>query len=215
MAFEVLKNIDTSYLDSIMLDNGLPKPVRWEKLKRVPNDHLKVWCLRNAVCQIPVQELIDWLRDAIGDKSAIEICAGRSCLGRPLGIPMTDSYFQVGAYAAPFYEAFQQPPIVPPNDVEKLTSNDAVKKYKPQVVVGAWVTQVGDGRDGASNPFGTDEEAILNTGAIYIHIGNLAPHGKKRILQRPHLEFAFPWLIGRGMDRSLNRIWVWNARQRS
>jgi len=62
---------------------------------------------------------------------------------------------------------------------------------------------------------GTDEQAILDTGAIYIHIGNVESHGKKLILKRQHLEYSFPWLTGRGFDRNLNRIWVWNAKERN
>jgi hypothetical protein len=198
----------------MLLRDGLPRSVKWKKLRGVPHNDIKVWCVRNGVYQIPTQELIEWLRSAIGNRSAIEICAGRSCLGRPLGIRMIDSFMHGDPAMNLVYRMLKQTPTVPPDDVERMNSNEAVLKYKPQVVIGAWVTQLGDGADGQSNPCGTDEEAILNTGAIYIHIGNLLSHDKKRILKRPHLEFSFPWLTGRGLDLSLNRILVWNARQK-
>ena len=34
--FEVLDDVDTTYLDQMLLDHGLVRPVRWKKLKRVP-----------------------------------------------------------------------------------------------------------------------------------------------------------------------------------
>jgi hypothetical protein len=214
MAFEFLKDVDTTWLDQILLDRDrLVRPVKWKKLRNVPHNDIKVWCVRNGVYQIPTQELIEWLRSAINGRSAIEICSGRSCLGRPLGIPMIDSFLHGDPSMNRVYQMFGQTPTVPPDDVERITSNEAVIKYKPKIVIGAWVTELGDGADGKSNPGGTDEEAILDTGAIYIHIGNAKPHGDKRIMQRRHLEFSFPWLTGRGLDKSLNRIWVWNAKE--
>ena len=210
--FEVLDDVDTTYLDQMLLDRGLVRPVRWKKLRRIPYAHIKTWCVRQGIYQLPTLELIDWLREAIGGRTVIEICAGRSCLGRPLGIPMSDSYLHLHPDMQRMYQMLKQTPTQPPDDVERLTANEAVTKYKPQVVIGAWVTQYGtDGLD-QTNPCGTKEEEILDTGCIYIHIGNVGAHGKKRILERPHLEFSYPWLVGRGIDRSQNRIWVWNAR---
>ena len=145
--------------------------------------------MRQGIYQLPTWELIDWLKEAIGRRMAIEICAGRSCLGRPLGIPMSDSYLHLHPDMQRMYQMLKQTPTQPPDDVERLTANEAVRKYKPQVVIGAWVTQLGTEGLDQTNPCGTDEEAILDTGCIYIHIGNVGAHGKKRILNRPHLEF--------------------------
>ena len=127
---------------------------------------------------------------------------------------MSDSFLHADPSMNAMYRLLGQTPTLPPPDVERLTSIEAVIKYKPQVVIGDWVTELGVGTDGKSNPCGTDEEAILNTGAIYIHIGNADPHGKKRILERPHLEYEYPWLLGRGINHNLSRIWVWNAREK-
>jgi hypothetical protein len=125
---------------------------------------------------------------------------------------MTDRYMHLDPAMNQVYRMLGQTPTIPPPDVECLTANEAVVKYKPEVVIGAWVTQIGDGLNN-TNPYGTNEEAILQSGAIYIHIGNLAPHGNKRILAQPHLVYQYPWLTGRGIDHSLNRIWVWNAKE--
>ena len=118
--FEVLDDVDTGYLDELLLDRGLVRPVRWKKLRRVPQAHLKVWCVRQGVYQLPTCELIDWLKEAIGGRTAIEICAGRSCLGRSLGIPMSDSYLHLHPDMHRMYEILKQTPTQPPDDVERL-----------------------------------------------------------------------------------------------
>jgi hypothetical protein len=92
MAFRIIPDADTGYLDEMLIENGLVRPVRWRKLKHIPQSHLMAWCVKQGVYQIPTWELIEWLKGVIGGRSAIEICAGRSCLGRALNIPMTDSY---------------------------------------------------------------------------------------------------------------------------
>ena len=137
MAFEVLDDVDTMYLDLMLLDRGLVRPVRWKKLKRVRTTALEVWCVRQGVYQLPTCELIDWLKEAIAGRTAIEICAGRSCLGRSLGIPMSDSYLHLHPDMHRMYQILKQTPTQPPGDVERLTANEAVAKYKPQVVIGA------------------------------------------------------------------------------
>ena len=80
--FEVLDDVDTTHLDRMLLDRGLVRPVRWKKLRHVPYGTSRLWCVRQGIYQLPTCELIEWLKEAIGGRTAIEICAGRSCLGR-------------------------------------------------------------------------------------------------------------------------------------
>ena len=63
-------------------------------MQEINEDHLKIWCVKNAIYQILTTELVDWLKKYIGEKKAIEIGAGKSGIGRALGIPATDSAMQ-------------------------------------------------------------------------------------------------------------------------
>ena len=58
MSIEVLPNADVRYLDRLLLDRGLVCPAHCHQLQQVPPAHLKVWCVRNGVYQIPTWELI-------------------------------------------------------------------------------------------------------------------------------------------------------------
>jgi hypothetical protein len=212
---KILKNADVSYLDKVFLKDGLLEPVPSSVLDHVPPEHVMMWCVRNAVYQLPTIELIDWLREHTGIEKgfgAIEICAGKSGIGRALGIKATDSYVQVADPALQVYYAmFNQPIVEPPEYVERMEANEAVQHYKPNVVVGAWVTQRWlSEADEEANVYGPLEEEWVDAGTTYIHIGNIGVHSKKRILSRPHDRYQYPWLRSRAHDPSLNAIWVWN-----
>jgi len=75
MAFKVIDDVDTGYLDEMLIENGLVRPVRWRKLEHIPQSHLMAWCVRQGVYQIPTWELIEWLRAAINGTTENEICA--------------------------------------------------------------------------------------------------------------------------------------------
>jgi hypothetical protein len=210
MLGRIIDKVDVSYLDPILLNGGLIKPVPAQKLEGINQDHLMLWCVLNAVYQIPTIELIDWLRQYIGNKAAIEICAGKSGIGRALGIRATDSWMQTRPEVMAYYQMLKQMPVIPPGYVEKIDANDAVKKYDPQIVVGSFVTQRWlSENDVDGNAFGPVEEEWLDAGKTYIHIGNEETHQNKRVLSRSHKTFKFPWLRSRSMDQQKNVIWVW------
>lgn len=205
-----LPKADVGYLDALLLDaNGLPQPVAFDALRNVPAPHIQQWCVQHAVYQVPTIELIEWLAARCAGKRALEVCSGFGAIGRALGIPRTDSYMQTRPHIRAYYAMLRQPIIAPPPDVEELDANAAVRKYQPEVVIAAWATQVW--REGASSGSeeGVDEEAILDTGATYILIGNDASHGDKRIIARPHDHLRFPWLVTRSRQPELNMIRVW------
>lgn len=207
---ERLQNADTTYIDRLLIDEtGLIRCVPADVLRDIKLNDLKVWCVKNAIYIIPTRELIDWLSQMIDGRRAIEICAGKSCLGRHLNIPMTDSYMQASAEMMLYYSSLGQAPIIPPSDVEMIDANDAVIKYQPEVVIGGFVTYrfVGSLTDGG-NALGPDEALILRD-ADYIMVGNLATHGRKPLLACPHEVYEFPWLYGRQLKPELARIWVW------
>ena len=162
----------------MLIHQGLVCPVHADELQQVPPEHLQAWCVKRGVYQIPTWELIEWLQNEIKGRSAIEICAGRAGLGRYLGIRMVDNYLHTWPEVRAVFKQLRQPPSIPTPDVECMDANRAIAVYRPQVVIGAWVTQkrLHDGEDQA-HPFGPDEHDILEAGCTYIHVGDLSAHG--------------------------------------
>ena len=190
------------------------KPAPVEKLDFVPLSEILVWCVKNAVYQVPTLELIQWLRPHVAGKKAIEICAGRGAIGRAFKIPTTDSYMQTRPDIRAYYAALGQPVIEPPKDVEKLEAMEAVRKYEPEVVIACWATQEWKSKaDKNASMYGVDEEALLNFPSVktYIHIGNVGTHGDKRILRRPHKKEQFPFLVSRAHNQQENIVYTWNV----
>ncbi len=68
--------------------------------------------------------------------------------------------------------------------------------------------------DTGGNAWGIKENEILATGCDYILIGNVAVHGRKKILAQPHREFRLPFLRSRAIHPHLDRVWVWNGELR-
>lgn len=68
---------------------------------------------------LPTTELLDVLDDLMGDYKTIEIGAGAGCIGRLLGIKMTDSHLQADKMIQRYYAAQGQPVIKYPPDVIK------------------------------------------------------------------------------------------------
>lgn len=204
------KGIDVSKLDALLLDGENIKPCWAEELRVFPDIYLSTWCHKHGVYQVPTWELIQWLKREIAGRSAIEICAGRSCLGQHLGIPMVDNYSHTWPEIAMVMAFTGQPPTLPPRQVHQMDANEAVARAKPQVVLGAWVSQKRYGDEDHANEYGPDEHAILDAGCTYIHVGNTLVHGTKRILLRDHRCLNFNWNRSRAMEQNQNRIWIWD-----
>ena len=212
----VIEKQNIQYLNEILLDkNGEIKILPSVELNKIPHNHLMQWAVEKAVYHFPTEELISWLKDMIGSKKAIEIGSGHVALGRYLGVRCTDNYSQTKPEMQIYYRLCGQTPISPSREhVEELEALDAVEKYKPEVVFGAYITQKyksGDEKNKVgSNIYGPDEEALVQQVGTYIHIGNEVIHGDKRILSMPHQKFSFPWLFCRASQPNKNVIYVWN-----
>ena len=156
-------------------------------------------------------ELIAYLKDFIGDRTAIEIGAGHGGLGRALGIPATDSHQQDRPEIKAYYNALRQPVITYGDNVEMLDAHSAVEKYKPQVVVASWVThRYTEARAAAGgNQDGVDEEAIIDSCEAYVFIGNEKVHAGKSIWQRPHEKFSPYWVFSRAANGTSDFIAIW------
>ncbi len=83
-----------------------------------------------------------------------------------------------------------------------------MRKYKPDVVVGCWVTQLyqpgdeGPPKKIGSSVYGIDEFDLLDHCQTYLFAGNRLVHGDKRILKREHEEHELP---------AQNVVYVWNT----
>ena len=175
-------------------------------------NELKYFMVENAIYVMPTQELIDWLKANIVGK-AIEIGAGNGAIARTLNIPITDSRMQERPEIKWYYETvIKQAPIKYHNDIEKLDAIEAIDKYKPDTIIGAFITHKFEESIGSGNAYGVKEEIILQKVKRYINIGNKITHKEKPILKTEHKEYYFEWLITRGADQSQNAIFVFDAK---
>lgn len=211
MMLSILPNADVSYLDGLLLDaNGRIRLLPASEYAVIDPLHLRLWSVQNARYCLPTTELIDWLKDKIAGRSAIEVAAGNGDLGFHLGIPATDSYCQRRPDVLQYYAFLKQAPTKPTADIFEEDAIQAIDKRRPQVVVAAWLTHKWTGT-GDGNMYGPDEAEILDRVETYIHIGNEDTHRIKPILARKHESLKFPWLVSRAANPSNNIIYVFNA----
>lgn len=208
--------MNVKHLDEIFLDsNGLLKVVDADIIRSIPLLELRIWARENGVYQFITTEMIDWLRPYFLGKTGLEICAGKGTIGRALGIVSTDSRLLQGGnpLVSSVMQQNHEEPTNPPDDVITFNSNEAVNYYKPQIVVGSFVTQIykpGENWERiSSSEYGTDEELLFKKVSTYIMFGNLNVHKHKRLFKKKHREYSFPWLITRCEDQTKNRVWVW------
>lgn len=185
--------------------------------EQAPND-LALWCFARGFYCLPTVELVEQVRELIDTDDAVEIGSGNGVLGRALGIPRTDSRMQERVDVATVYADAGQPTVEYGADVEKLTALEAVEKYRPRVVVAAWVTHRYKRERHAlgGNMNGVDEGKLLEKPFVrrYVFVGHERVHANKPILARRHETFHMP---GRLYSRTLDRrdvTWVWEPSKR-
>lgn len=203
------KNTDIKELEQLLIKDEKIITVPHADLAKFTFPQIQMFCLVHGLYQLPTTELIEFIQSEIGDTSAIEIGAGNGCIGRSLGIPMTDSMLQTRPEVIAEYESMGQPVIKYGNDVENLDGVAAVEKYRPQTVVACWVTNLMEEGVDIGNPHGVKEERILEIAQKYIHVGNLNIHAHKPILKKyPVTALHFPWIISRASQPQKNVIFI-------
>lgn len=202
------RGIDLAELDASFLENGRVRCLPAASFRAIGTERFFVWCARRALYALPTLELVEWLRGFGAGHRILEIGAGNGELGRHVGdVVQTDSFQQQRTPA--FYLAQGHAPTSPHAiDVVKLEAREAVRRYRPDVVIASWVTELGN-TPGLNSSEGVDEEAILDTGCTYVLIGNVGVHGRKRIMARPHSTLDVSWIVSRSLKPELNRIWIW------
>ena len=169
-------------LDLGALDNGALCVMPTAFYKEFKQDDLSGFCLRHGLYCLPTVELVDKINQLILEvsptRSAIEIGSGNGVLGKALGIPCTDSHMQERPEIRAHYRKIGQPVISYGEHVERLDAEAAVARYRPEVVVAAWVTHKYNEAEPerGGNAYGVDEVALLGQIKRYIFIGNFYVH---------------------------------------
>jgi hypothetical protein len=179
----------------------------WQQYTQIEISH---FCSQHGLYCIPTTELVAWLKAEIGERKAIEIGSGNGVLAEALGIPATDSRMQENPFFTAYFAELKQAVVPYGENVRMLDGIDAVRTLKPDVVVAAWVTHKFRENEGwrKGNAFGVAEEYIVRR-ADYVFIGNRHVHQHKPILEMPHEEYEFPWLVSRSFSGQPNFIGVW------
>lgn len=209
--------VPTDWLD----ENGQIRLMSAAEIDEWPLASRILWCNQNARYGLLTTELAGWLKEIIGDRPAMEIGAGHGDICFHLGIKGTDSYVQRdNPIAVSMLEAQKRLTgsitalMGYGAHVEKLEAYAAVRKYRPTVVIGSWITEYWPPdkkpKPGVpANIFGVKEDKMLNWIDTYVLIGNLAIHRHKQIMKLPHEEYVFPWMRSRSSKPQEDRIWIW------
>ena len=103
-------------------------------------------------------------------------------------------------------------------NVEKYEAIDAIRRFKPKIVIGSWVTHKYNYKFHYNGGFqyGIREDVILDKVDKYIFIGNEYTHEKKLILKDnpPTRTYKFPWLVSRSGKKDKNVIWIWEKEKK-
>lgn len=209
--FTTIEKTDISYLEKILLHKGAMVPVPFDAIKDVPQNDISLFCHKHAIYQVVTTELVALLKQEINGYSAIEIGAGNGCLGRALKIPITDNCMQEWKEIQILYESLKQPVIKYPKDIIRLDAHKAIAQYKPEIIVGAWVTQKYKAGFSDGNLHGIEEDLFKGKANKYLFVGNEHTHGTKEILRKfSYRKFKFDWLVSRSMQKDKNVIYIFN-----
>jgi len=209
-----LEKTDIRYLEDLLLDEDKKlKIVSYEELKNIPQSDISQFCVKYGIYNIPTVEMIDFLKQYIGGKEriTIEIGAGNGVMAKALGIRATDSRQQEQPEMRLIYTLAGQTPVRYGDNVCKYSAIEAIKLFKPNICIGAWVTHLYNPAEHwrGGNAEGIDESLLIKRIKKYIFIGNEIVHKNKPILNIPHETIYADWLISRSMNKDKNVIWIW------
>ena len=212
--FAIPEGTDCSAIENEAIKDGELQILPAEFYAQFDYFQVALFCSKHSFYSLPTTELISWLKPGIKGKKAIEIGSGNGAIARALEIPATDSKLQTDPLMEFYYSMSGQKTVSYGANVEKLNAIAAIEEYKPDIVIGAWVTQLykeGDTEDGiGSNMWGIDEQKILRSVNTYIMIGHDRVHHQKRILKKEHQTYRYDWLLSRSADApDGNFIKVW------
>lgn len=212
MGASVLPDRDISKLEEMAFDdngefNILPACDWWQ----FTTEQRSLFGHKHAMYCIPTIELIEDLKRRIGNREALEIGAGSGVVGRALGIRMTDNHQQAMPKYKELYHMSGQPVIKYGKDVLKIEALEAVKRFRPDVVIGCWVTHLWREAEGwrGGNEIGVDETKLIRRVDEYIVVGNHKVHKNKPIMDDVDNIDTPDWLVSRASAPEFNVIYTW------
>lgn len=177
MGILTLTNQDISEIELLTeVASGIIKPIPSAEAEKFGWEKLRLFLHKYGLYTMPTTELIEYLAEVIRGKTAIEIGAGIGVIGRSLGIPITDSKMQNWPEVKAHYDLFRQPTIQYPDDVEELDAMDAVRKYKPDIVIGSYITHKWRPGMQVGNQYGVETVELIKRVPEYYMIGNMETH---------------------------------------
>lgn len=209
----MLNKVDITYLEEMLIaEDRTLNVLPYSEFKDIPQSDISQFCVQHGYYLIPTVELVDFIEAEIGPALAIEIGSGSGTLCKALGIVGTDNHMQMWADVKEAYESAHQTPVSYGAHVQRIAARDAIRKYRPDVVVAAWVTHRYNPKEywRQGNMYGVEEEKLVNKVLKYIHIGNENVHGKKPALKLPHAAIHKEWIVSRAMNPEGNVIYVWD-----
>lgn len=202
--------ISTAAIRKTVMDGRKMQVLPYSEWKKFTWPEIRMLLHETATYVVPTEELINYLDELIGDKKAIEICAGNGYIGSNLGIIMTDSYQQQDdKTTALMYDLMRQPRIKYPANVIKLEASRAVRQMKPHTVIGCYATHKWREDTQSGNDKGVDFKDVFSKIQRLVLVGNIQTHKDNPLMSVSHKEIALPGLLTRAADQSLNRIFIW------
>ena len=195
-----------------LIINGNFQILPFNEYKDFQADELRLFGHKHGMYTLPTKELIDFLAEFVIKDNTIEVGSGVGVIGKALNIPCTDNKHQNRYEVRKAYEKNGQP-IVPYGDhVEEIDGLEAVKKYKPKVVISSWVTGKVDIAGNPLNMHGFNEMELLDLVDTYVMVGNHEVHKTKVIMRIPHRRYTAPWIKSRATYPRENSIYVWSKK---
>lgn len=202
--------ISTSEIRKVVMDGREMRILPHAEWMKFSWAEIRTLLHETATYVVPTEELIDYLDELIGDKKAIEICAGNGYIGSELDIVMTDSYQQQDdKMTVLMYDLMKQPRIKYPKSVIKMEAGQAVRRIRPHTVIGCYATHKWRDDVQNGNDKGVDFEDIFARVQRIILVGHKETHKYNPLMALPHQEIELPGLLTRAADQSLNRIFIW------
>lgn len=202
------EKVDISQLESQVITGGQLQAMPYEFYGQYSRQQVMTLMFNHGIYVLPTCELIEYLKTRI-EGVAIEIGAGHGAIALALGIPATDSFMQDDPKIQKIYQTMGQPTVKYGPCVERLDFMQAITRYRPTTVIGAFITHKWKPGMQSGNMLGVDENYILKKAKRYIMVGNLQTHGQKPLLRIKHEEIYFPWIITRSEKQELNRLFIW------
>ncbi len=187
---------------------GLIHPIPAKEVAKFDFLTLRLFLHKWALYTFPTTELIDYLADRIAGKSAIEIGAGLGVIGRALGVPLTDNKMQEWPEIRITYEMMGQPTIKYPPDIIELDAIAAVEQYKPDIVIGSYITHKWDDYTQSGNWWGVDTLKLVEMVPEYLMVGNLHTHRNDPAMRCVNRIERHDFLFTRGGQKT-SAIFCW------